>query len=270
MDVILLGPGRAGRALSLALRSSGHIIIGVLARNPEAAKSAASELGSQPLMWDETLPTADLLVVAVRDDAIESVATQIGPRAGNVSGVVHLSGITPVAALSGFEGPMIGSFHPLQTLPTAEIGAARLEGSWVAVTAEMDFFADRLFSLAGSLGMRPFELADSSKPVYHAAAAAAANYTIAALALAERLFVAAGVPFEAASPLVSAVVDNAMSIGPAAALTGPIARGDVGTVAAQVEAVRELVPEVAEHFVAMGRAVADVAGSDESMDAVLR
>jgi len=270
MNVILLGPGRAGRAISLGLRSAGHTIVGVLARDPEAAVAAASELETQPLVWGETLPAADLVVIAVRDDAIAAVASQIGPLAHDVSGAVHLSGITPVSALDGLTGPMIGSFHPLQTLPTAEIGAARLEGAWVAVTSETDFFADRLFSLARSLGMHPFELDDTAKAVYHAAAAAAANYPIAALALAERLFAAAGVPFEAASPLVAAVIDNAMSIGPGAALTGPIARGDVGTVSTQIEAVRQVAPDLVEHFMAMGRAVAEVAGSDAEMDEVLR
>ena len=64
---------------------------------------------------------------------------------------------------------MLGSFHPLQTLPDPEIGATRLGGAWVAITADSDLFADRLFALAASIGMHPFELDDAAKPLYHAA-----------------------------------------------------------------------------------------------------
>jgi predicted short-subunit dehydrogenase-like oxidoreductase (DUF2520 family) len=88
--------------------------------------------------------------------------------------------------------------------------------------------------------------------------------------MAERLFAAAGVPFEAAHPLVDAVVGNAFALGPAAALTGPIARGDVATVAAQRAAVGSAVPDVEEDFAAIGRVVARVAGTSAEFSGVLR
>lgn len=269
MDLILVGPGRAGLALSLRLIESGHRIVGVLARDPQTAREAAARLGSRSLAWDEPLPEADLAVLAVRDDAIREVAARLAPHAAAVGAVVHLSGLTSIDALAVFEGPMIGAFHPLQTLPTPETGAVRLEGAWVGITTREDFLADRLFELAASLGMRGFELDDDAKAVYHAAAAAAANFTLAALDMADRLFAAAGVPFEAAAPLVRAIVDNAFDLGPTAALTGPIARGDVGTVRAQVEAVRAVDPELAEAFVALARVTASAAGTTDEMMAVL-
>ena len=117
--------------------------------------------------------------------------------------------------------------------------------------------------------MQPFELDDADKALYHAAAAAAANYPLAALSMARRLFAAAGVPFEAAGPLVRAVVDNAFALGPDVALTGPVARGDVGTVAAQLAAVERTDPSLAPHFVSMARATAAVAGTEEVFEEVL-
>jgi len=268
--VILVGPGRAGTAVSLALVAAGHRVAGVLARRSDAARDAAALLGAESLGWDPPLPEADLLIVAVSDDAIPEVAARLAPLAGASGGAVHLSGLAPVAALEPLGGGIpLGSFHPLQTLPTPEAGAARLEGAWVAITAGDPALAERLWALAHSIRARPFAVADDVKPLYHAAAAAAANYPLAALEMARRLFDAAGVPFEAARPLVAAVVDNAFDLGPAAALTGPIARGDVATVAAQRSAVASAAADLGEDFASFGRAVARIAGRDEELGEVL-
>jgi len=268
--LILAGPGRAGQALSLRLVDAGHHLLGVLARNPDAAVAAADRLRSRPLEWGAPLPSADLLVLAVSDDAVSDVAADLAPLAGAVEAAVHLSGLTPVAALAPLAGSCrLGSFHPLQTLPTPEVGAARLEGSWVAITSDDNLLADRLFSLAASIGTRPFALEEDAKARYHAAASAAANYPLAALAMAHDLFAAAGVDFAVARPLVEAVIDNAFALGPGAALTGPVARGDVGTVRAQLEAVTAARPDLVADFVRFARATARVAGTGDLLDEVL-
>lgn len=270
MDLIVAGPGRAGGSLARRLVAAGHRLVGVLARDVESAAPRAAELGATLLEWERELPPADVLVVSVRDDAIEEAAARLAPHAAAVRTAVHVSGATPVSAIAPLaaHGP-IGSFHPLQTLPDPEAGAARLEGAWVAVTSESDAFSEVLFGLAESMGMRPFRLADGAKPLYHAAAAAAANYPLAALAMAHRLFEAAGVPFRAAEPLVEAVIGNAFTMGPEQAITGPIARGDVGTVRSHVAAVAAAAPELADDFAAFGRALARVAGTTEDFEGVL-
>jgi predicted short-subunit dehydrogenase-like oxidoreductase (DUF2520 family) len=269
MDLALVGPGRAGLAITLAARRAGHRITGVLGRDASTTAEAAARLEAPVVSWTEPLPRCDLLLVAVRDDAISVVAERLIGQVGSVGGVVHVSGMTSIAALKRIGIPF-GSFHPLQTLPTPDIGADRLAGAWVAVTSDDDLLGDRLFALAASLGCHPFELADEQKPLYHAAAAAAANFTLAALAMSRRLFAAAGVDFAAAAPLIDAIVANAAAMGPEAALTGPVARGDVGTVQAQVAAVRNAVPELAEHFIAMVRATAAIVGTSERIEEALR
>lgn len=261
MDLVLVGPGRAGSSLAIAATDAGHRLVGVLARDPAAGGAAAERFACPQLGWDADLPAADLAIIAVRDDAIGEVAARLAGKAGAVTGAVHLSGLAPVAVLAPLAGPPVGSFHPLQTLPTPEAGAERIPGAWIAVTSDDDFLADRLFALAGSIGAHPFELADEVKPLYHAGAAAAANFPLAALSMARRLLEAAGVPFEAAIPLAQAVLANALVMGPEAALTGPAARGDAGTVAAQLAAVRAAVPDLAEDFAAITLAVARVAGT---------
>lgn len=240
MDITLVGPGRAGMAVALAAREAGHAISGVLGASTTATESAAAAVGATPLLAGESLGSGDLLVIAVRDSQIQEVADVIAPTAGGFGGAVHLSGLAPVDSLAAIEGAglPIGSFHPLQTLPTPEAGAARLAGAWIGVTAN-EPLRSVLHSLGASLGARPFDLQDDAKALYHAAAAAAANFPLATLTMAHDLFRSAGVPFEAARPLVEAVVANAFELGPRAALTGPVARGDAATVAAQLRAVRD-------------------------------
>ena len=88
--------------------------------------------------------------------------------------------------------------------------------------------------------------------------------------MSRRLFEAAGVGFGVAEPLVRAAVENALALGPEAALTGPVARGDAGTVAAQVAAVRHGAPDLAEAFIALARAAAHIAGTEDAIEEALR
>jgi predicted short-subunit dehydrogenase-like oxidoreductase (DUF2520 family) len=239
MDITLVGPGRAGMALAIAAREAGHVVSGILGTSRAATDSAAAAVGAAPLIAGEPLGSGDLLVIAVRDAQIREVADALAPGTAGFGAAIHLSGLAPIGVLAAIEaaGPAIGSFHPLQTLPTPETGAARLAGAWIGVTAD-EPVRSVLHSFAVSLGARPFDVPDDAKALYHAAAAAAANFPLAALTMAHDLFRTAGVPFEVARPLVEAVVANAFELGPRAALTGPVARGDSATVAAQLRAVR--------------------------------
>ncbi|HHC08970.1 MAG TPA: DUF2520 domain-containing protein [Actinobacteria bacterium] len=259
MDIVIVGPGRAGGALGIAASEAGHRVVAVAGRDPHRTEALAERLGAAPRRLDAPLGPAELLVLAVRDDAIRPVAAAVD--ASGIPAAVHLSGARPVVDLEPLadRGVAVGVFHPLQTLPDPETGAAALAGAWAAITA-VDPLADVLEGLARDLGMRPFHLADDHRVLYHAGAAAAANAVVAALAVAARLFARAEVPFVAARPLVETVVANAFDLGPARALTGPVARGDVATVRAQLAAVAEGAPETVPAFAALVEAVAVVAG----------
>lgn len=268
---ILVGPGRAGMSLSVAFRRAGHNPVGVVARTEGAGAGAAEQLATRTLAWDTTLPPADLLLVAVRDDAIEEVAQRLAPWAEQVRYAVHLSGLKPVASLAELEtaGLQIGAFHPLQTLPNPKDGSAALAGAWVAVTAADSGLVGFLEDLAFSIQARPFDLADAHRDLYHAAAAASSNFLVAALALAEELYRRAGVPYEVSRPLAETTVDNSYRLGPLAALTGPVARGDVGTVREQLAAVARWAPEMEDDYRAFARATARVAGTETTFEGVL-
>lgn len=270
LSLTIVGPGRAGTALGIAASRAGHHVGAFVGRTRENAVASAALVGAAPLAIGDALPAADLLVIAVRDAAISEVAADLVGAADRFSAVVHLSGFTTLRALDALvaAGPVGGSFHPLQTLPTPEAGASRLSGAWIAVTAP-EPLRSLLHDLAGSLGATPFDLRDDVRALYHAAAAAAANFPLAALTMAADLFEEADVPFAAARPLVEAVVANAFDLGPRASLTGPVARGDVATVAGQLLAVGDASPEWIRGFVAFVRELARITGRGADFDDVM-
>ena len=269
MRIIVVGPGRAGGSLAVAAHSAGHDIVGVFARRKDD-QGVARHLGREARLIGDPMPEADLLVVAVRDDVIFDTARALVGRAVGVPRAVHLSGLAPVGALGPLReaGLDTGSFHPLQTLPDWHTGSRSLRGAHIGITAG-ERLGEVLEDLAGSLGCRPFRIADDVKPLYHAAAAASSNYVLTALAVAEALFSKAAVDLRVARPLVEQVVANAFDLGIGSALTGPIARGDTGTVRSQLEAVDLQAPLASEAFRTFARATAVVAGTAELMEDAL-
>jgi predicted short-subunit dehydrogenase-like oxidoreductase (DUF2520 family) len=161
--------------------------------------------------------------------------------------VAHVSGATPLAALDPHERRF--GLHPLQTF-TRSRGPEQLDGAWAAVTAEAPEARDRGFELAETLGLRPFELADSARVLYHAGAAVASNYLVTLHRAASDLLDAAGAPPEALVPLMRRTIENGFE------LTGPIARGDWETVERHREAIRGSRPEYEALYDALAEATA--------------
>jgi predicted short-subunit dehydrogenase-like oxidoreductase (DUF2520 family) len=182
-----------------------------------------------------------LILLCVPDSVIREQAAGIpaGPWVAHVSGATPLSALDPHTRRFGL--------HPLQTF-TRRRGAEQLDGAWGAVTAETDDARARGFWLAETLGLRPFEIRDDSRVLYHAAAVVASNYLVTLYRAASQLCEAAGAPPEALIPLMERTIDNGFE------LTGPIARGDWQTVEAHLEAIRKSAPGLE----AMYRALAKV------------
>ena len=218
MDVTVrvVGAGRVGSALIARLRERG-----VAVRDD----------------------TADLVLLCVPDRAIAEVARQLEPGPW----VAHVSGATPLAALAPHERRF--SVHPLQTIVHSR-GPEQLDGAFAAVTGETEEALGRGFALAHTLGLRPFELADRDRPLYHAGAAIASNFLVTLHRAAADLFERAGAPPEGLVPLMRRTIDNGFE------LTGPIARGDRGTVDAHLAAIRERRPEIERLYLALAEATA--------------
>ena len=202
-SVKVIGSGRVGSAVSARLRERGLAV------------------------GDE----GELVLLCVPDGAIAEAAALLeeGPW------VAHVSGATPLSALDPHRRRF--SMHPVQTFTRAR-GPEQLDGAWAAVTAETEQARVAGFWLAQTLGLKPFELADDARPLYHAGAAIASNYLVTLHAVASELFRAAGAPPAALVPLMRRTIDNGFE------LTGPIERGDWETVAAHRRAIRAARPEL--------------------------
>jgi predicted short-subunit dehydrogenase-like oxidoreductase (DUF2520 family) len=234
----LVGPGRAGTALAVAMATRGWTPIAVAGRVPDAPSVLrAAELLEAPAR-DVVVAgvDADLVLIATPDAAIAEAAAAIAPGLRSGALVVHLSGACTLDELHKLRVARpdveLGSLHPLQSLPSVDVGLARLPGSWCAVDGPPD-----VERLAISLGMRPFRVRDADRVAYHAAATVASNHLVALLGQATRIADAAGVPRAALLPLVRATLDNVEALGPGGALTGPVARGDVDTVLRHLDAL---------------------------------
>ena len=180
-----------------------------------------------------------LVLLCVPDSAIADTAQGVSQHSlAPGPWVAHVSGATPLAALE----PHVRRFsvHPLQTF-TRTRGPEQLDGAWAAVTAETDEARAVGLWLAETLGLRPFELEDSARTLYHAGAVFVSNYLVTLERAASLLFESAGAPPEALLPLMRRTIENDFE------LTGPISRGDWATVEAHRAAIRAARPEL-EHL----------------------
>jgi predicted short-subunit dehydrogenase-like oxidoreductase (DUF2520 family) len=258
----LVGPGRAGSTVAVALVARGWTTIAVAGRSVDAASTrrAADRLGAPAVAVADAGRDADLVVVATPDSAIAETALLLAPNLRPGALVVHLSGACPLEELDKLHRARpdiaIGALHPLQSLPSVELGAARLAGSWCAVEGP-----DSVERLAVTLGMRPFRVAPDDRARYHAAATIASNHLVAVLGQAARVARDAGVPAEALWPLVRATLDNVEAVGAPGALTGPVARGDADTVARHLDA---LPADEREAYRALAREALRLTGRDDA------
>ncbi len=236
----LVGPGRAGLTVTDVLAARGVDVVAVAGRGPDApsVRAAAARYGARAAAVGEVGRGAEMVILAVPDGALATVAAATAGSLDAGALVIHLSGalgLDVFDALSRSRPDVgLGSLHPLQSLPSPEAGARRLAGSWAAVDGPA-----RLDDLARTLGCEPFRVDPRRRAAYHAAACTASNHLVALLGQVRRLAAVAGAPAEAFWPLVSASVENVRELGPEAALTGPVARGDHATVAAHLAALPE-------------------------------
>lgn len=271
----IIGPGRAGVGLALALAAAGHEVL-LYGRRKKAVPrpltlTVGPADGAPPPAW---IAQAGVLLLAVRDDAIGPLAGVLA-RAGAIRPehvVLHLSGVHGQEAL----GPLVssraalGSLHPLQTIADPERAAERLNGAWAAVEG-MPRAVQVAEAIARELGMRPFHLTGKAKAIYHAGAVFASNYFVVVEAVAQRLLRHAGLTdaeaWQALRPLVEGTLENLVRHEPKDALTGPVARGDVDTIRRHLES---LTKDDALLYRALGRAALELAekrGMDEAVAA---
>ena len=221
LTVAVYGMGRFGRALAGAL--------------PDGALARTGGRADVPRDFLSGLAPGTLVVLSVPDDSVREVAEAFAEVDGvEAFSFVHPSGVSGAELLKplGDTGAQTGVFHILQSFPTKD-GQARVAGSYAAISGPIGLLAT-LYTLAETIGVTPLELSDDQRVAYHAAAVLASNALVGLLDAGRELLEQADVDPQAASkmliPLARGTLENAEQVGVQNALTGPVARGDAGTI----------------------------------------
>ena len=246
LGVGIISAGRVGAVLGSALRSVDHRVIGVHAVSEASRERAEMLLPGVPLLGvEEIVRRCELVLLAVPDDALAELVGGLAELGAWQTGqlVVHTSGRYGAGVLAPVKraGAIPIAVHPAMTFSGWSTDLPRLVGCPMAVTAPAAFLPVGQ-ALAVELGGEPFVLDEQARPAYHAALAHGANHLVTIVGQAVRVLGAAGVDDGAAAlrPLLTAALDRALHEGADHALTGPVARGDAGTVVAHLEALESL------------------------------
>lgn len=278
LNVGVISAGSVGTAVGQALSRAGHRISGVVARSTASQRKAEERLPDAPISSLSTVSSgADLIILAVPDPTLESVAREVAQFTGPGTIVLHTAGsrglepLVPVAET----GATVIAAHPAMTFIGSAVDTDNLSECPWGVTAADEIGATVAELLISEMGGRPFSVPNESRPLYHAAMAHGSNHVGAIVADAVALLTAAfggsdpDVSGQSAAallgPIIHASVDNAL-YGGAAAITGPAARGDEVTVGKHLEVISERRPQVADPYRAMALRIAQMRGSESVLE----
>jgi len=278
--VAIVGPGRLGCSLGRALANTSVEVEAMIHHSPEGERRAREWTEPKSVVSLNELHSpfrASAVFLTVRDDVIGHVAESIGPYLSEDCLLWHTSGRLDSRVFDGHGlGCRVGSFHPLQSFSTPS-SEARFKGCFVALEGDPETVATGK-AVAQVLGSRPIAIR-GDKRAYHAAAVVASNYLIALSSLALRLCDVAGIDestaIEMLRPLQLGALDNLSEVGPVQALTGPIARGDVETIASHLEQFKTHLPQYSPAYIELGRLSVELARQQENefadrFDAILQ
>ncbi len=270
LGVGIIGAGKVGAVLGAALRGAEHAVIGVSAVSDASRERAETLLPGVPVLEvQEIVERAELVLLTVPDDALGPLvdglarlgAWQPGQLVAHTSGRFGVGILHPVRAA----GAVPLALHPAMTFTGMSLDLARLLDCTFGVTADAAMLPIAQ-ALVVEMGAEPVAIAEADRVLYHAALAHGSNHLVTLVAQASQLLREVGVdaPERMLGPLLRATLENALASGEGA-LTGPVARGDTGTVAAHAEALREYDGgsggDILQAYLAMARATARRAGN---------
>ncbi|GAA5031302.1 hypothetical protein GCM10023258_29350 [Terrabacter aeriphilus] len=260
-DVGVVGAGRVGAVLGAALARAGHVVTGVSAVSEASLERAATLLPGVPVKpIPDVVSGAHLVVLAVPDDALADLVAGLSTTGTFTPGqlVLHTSGAHGIAVFEAAAGSDIIplAIHPAMTFTGTEVDLDRLVDCCFGVTT-VDLARPLAEALVIEMGGEPVWIAEDDRVTYHAALAHGSNHLVTLVAQSMQLLGEAGVddPARMLEPLLTAALANALQRGDAA-LTGPVARGDAGTVAGHVAALRTVAPDIHPTYLALARATA--------------
>ena len=252
-----IGAGTVATALSVRLSSKGYSVVAVSSRSQNSARNLAQRItGCHPFNNNQDVAdSAELIFITTPDDAIASVVSQIRWRTGQ--SVVHCSGANSTDILQSAKrlGCQVGVFHPLQTFASMEQAIENMPGSTFALEAEEPLL-NTLKEMATALDGNWVELKAGDKVIYHVAAVIAGNYLVTLVKLATDLWQTFAIPphqaTQALLPLLRGTINNIDTIGIPQCLTGPIARGDTGTINKHLKALQKIAPALLSTYRELG------------------
>jgi len=266
LRVGVVGAGRVGACVGASLRTAGHEIVGASGVSEASVTRIDTMLSGVPrLDVDEVIRRSELVFLTVPDDAVSELVEGLAAvgvwRPGQL--VAHCSGRLGLDALAAATdaGAIPLAIHPAMTFTGTSLDLDRMVGATFAVTAPAAFLPIAQ-ALVVEMGGEPVVLEDAARPLYHAALVHGANHVITLVSQALTLLAAAGIddPGRLLGPLVHASVEGALTEAPGAlaTLTGPVVRGDAGTVASHLAALASR-PEAVQAYRAMAHTTADLA-----------
>ena len=259
-----IGAGTVGTALAISLSSKGYRVVAVSSRNHTSAKNLAQAVsGCQAQNNNQAVAdAAELVFITTPDDAIATVASEIKWHTGQ--SVVHCSGADSTDILEPAKkmGAYTGVFHPLQTLASVKQAMGNMSGSTFTIEAEKPLL-NILKDMATALDGHWIELKAEDKVAYHAAAVVACNYMVTLVKLATDLWQTFAIPphqaTQALLPLLRGTINNIDTVGIPQCLTGPIARGDTGTIKKHLDTLQKIAPDLLTTYRELGRQTIPIA-----------
>lgn len=272
--IAIIGAGKVGWAMAEALHKAGYEIAGVYSRTLQSAEALAVAVRAKAMRQAvEAATMAKIILLAVPDRSIAEISQEIAVKGGFRKGqvVFHLSGSQDADCLKAVKkaGAWIGSMHPLQTFAASHDAYKAIAGIYFAIDGDNEA-VHVAETLVESIGGKSFFIPPKKRAIYHAAACMASNYLVALVQSAVELFQKAGVDREEAikaiGPLLQTTLDNIQKHGPFQALTGPIVRGDIATVARHLEQIQILSPEQESIYRILGNKALAIAVQHNRLD----
>jgi len=262
LGVGVIGAGRVGTALAVALRRAGHRVLAVSAVSQASVRRVEAMLPGVPVREPQrVIDGADLVLLTVPDDVLPGLVAGLAATGTDLAGrlIAHVSGRHGLAVLEPATrlGALPLALHPVMTFTGRPDDADRLAGVSFGVTTP-EQLRPVAEVLVMEMGGEPVFIAEEDRGLYHAALAGAANHLVTQVVQAADLLRTAGVaePSRMLGPLLGAALDNALRLGDAA-LTGPVARGDADTIAGHLAALQAAAPEALPAYLALARLTAD-------------
>jgi predicted short-subunit dehydrogenase-like oxidoreductase (DUF2520 family) len=268
-NIAIIGLGRTGTAIGYLLHQAGYPIVATASRSRASLLNRVGYTGGIAFTSDANAEAASLatcIFITTPDDTIASVCLDIAKKGGISPGdkVIHMSGAGGLDLLepARMTGAMVASIHPLQSFADIEGAIRNIPSSTFGITADEDL-REWSANLVRELGGIPVDVPEAIKPLYHTAACMASNYLTTLIHAVEEIYLSLGLSRDEALrafwPLVNGTLKNIETKGSIQALTGPISRGDAGTIEQHIRVLSETLPDYLPAYCAMGLLTVELA-----------